>query len=202
MIVVVDYGMGNVRSVQKTFQRLNTEAVISGNPELILNASKIILPGVGHFKNAVENLRGRGLWEAIDEAVKEKKTPILGICLGMQLMTEHSEEGDAEGFGWIEGDTKKFNLNDPGLKIPHMGWNTIEQKKEHGIGASIEANSFFYFVHSYYVSCRNDQDILFTTNYGIPFVSGFQKGNVTGVQFHPEKSHKNGLKMIANFINQ
>ena len=200
MITVVDYGLGNLRSVEKAIQRLNFKAKITNNPDVLRKAKKIILPGVGHFSHGIGNIKGRGFFEILNELVLDKKIPILGICLGMQLMTEFSEEGNSKGFGWINAQTKKFSFNsDNKLKIPHMGWNNVFIKKASPLGKDINENDFFYFVHSYYVECQDEQDILFKTIYGVEFVSGFQKDNVFGVQFHPEKSHEAGLQIIKNF---
>jgi imidazole glycerol-phosphate synthase subunit HisH len=201
IIHIVDYGIGNIRSIQKSLQRIDVQTHITSNPSDILSADKIILPGVGHFMKAVENLKRKGLWEVLNVAVMEKKIPILGICLGMQLMTKFSEEGDVQGFGWIDGITKRFDLANTSLKVPHMGWNNIEIRKHQVLSSGINSSSFFYFVHSYYVTCNNQEDILYETKYAIKFVSGLKKNNIFGVQFHPEKSHKAGLLMLSNFSN-
>lgn len=198
MITIINYGMGNLRSVEKIFQRHDIPAMISSNVTEIENAEKLLLPGVGNFKNGVDKLRSNNLWEVLNKKVLVNKTPIIGICLGMQLMTKFSEEGNVNGFDWIEAITKKFPPN-TNLKTPHMGWNTINIKKDNPLGADLTNESSFYFVHSYYVTCENAEDVLFETQYGIPFVSGFQKNNIYGVQFHPEKSYKAGLQLIKNF---
>lgn len=200
MIVVIDYGMGNLRSVQKAFERIRVPAKISANIDEILTAEKLVLPGVGHFEKGVSNLKDRGLFDTLNIVVSEKKIPILGICLGMQLMTEFSEEGNCEGFGWIRGKTKRFSFNNNELKIPHMGWNNLLVKKTDVLYNGITSDNFFYFVHSYYVSCENEIDILAETKYGNNFVSSFQKENIFGCQFHPEKSHDAGLKVLSNFV--
>jgi glutamine amidotransferase len=196
--------MGNLRSVQKAFQRLNCPVLISRNINDIENANKLVLPGVGHFVNGMNKLKDFNLIEILNYKVIEKKTPILGICLGMQLMTLFSEEGNIKGLGWINAETIKFKfphiMNIKYYKIPHMGWNNIEIKKTN-IFSSITNEDYFYFVHSYYVKCNNTEDVLFQTNYNIDFHSGFINRNVIGVQFHPEKSHSAGLKLINNFIS-
>ncbi|MEI7475328.1 MAG: imidazole glycerol phosphate synthase subunit HisH [bacterium] len=201
MIVIIDYGMGNLRSVYKAFKRLNIEATVSSATNDIKNAQKLILPGVGHFKNGMENLNKLGLIELLHTKVIEEKTPILGICLGMQLFTNHSQEGDVRGLGWINAETIKFNFNDLNnkLKIPHMGWNSINIQKESRIMSGLNNSSSFYFVHSYYVNCNDKNDILCKTNYGIEYTSAVEKNNITGMQFHPEKSHDEGLQIINNF---
>ncbi len=200
MITIVDYGMGNLRSVQKAFERVGVQVKISGTPDEILSADKIVLPGVGHFEKGVNNLKERGLFKTLNEAVVTKKIPIIGICLGMQLMTEFSEEGNCEGFGWIKGKTKKFSFEGNGLKIPHMGWNNLIITKSDSLYDGISSDNFFYFVHSYYVSCDEESNILAVTNYSNRFVSSFEKENIYGCQFHPEKSHDAGLKILSNFV--
>jgi glutamine amidotransferase len=200
MIVIIDYGMGNLRSVQKAFERVGVSVKISGIVDEILSADKIVVPGVGHFEQGVSNLEERGLFKALNEVVIEKKIPIIGICLGMQLMTEYSEEGNCEGFGWIKGRTRKFSFQCNGLKIPHMGWNNLITTKTNSLYNGITEDNFFYFVHSYYVCCENENNILAETNYGNKFVSSFQKENIFGCQFHPEKSHDAGLKILSNFV--
>lgn len=201
MIVIVDYGMGNLRSVQKAFERINIKARISEDKSDILNAEKLLLPGVGHFEKGINNLKEKKLFNSLNEAVLEKKIPILGICLGMQLMTEFSEEGNVEGFGWIKAKTKKFSFKNNNLKIPHMGWNNLLIKNKNQLFITINHDNFFYFVHSYYVSCDNEEDVQAETNYGTKFVSSFQKENIYGCQFHPEKSHDAGLQVLMNFAN-
>lgn len=199
MITIVDYGMGNLRSVQKAFERIGIPVMISGRIDEILQAEKLVLPGVGNFEQGVSNLKSRGLFDALNSAVIENKIPILGICLGMQLMTEFSEEGNCEGFGWIKGKTTRFSFPDNQLKIPHMGWNNLLINRVDSLYDGITTDNFFYFVHSYYVSCKDENNILAQTNYGNKFVSSFQKENIFGCQFHPEKSHDAGLQILKNF---
>ena len=202
MITIIDYGMGNLRSVQKAFERLKANAIISSNIGDIKKADKLVLPGVGDFKNGMNKLRELNLIDILNVKVLKNKIPILGICLGMQLFTNRSEEGDVDGLGWIDAETIQFDFqkSENKVKIPHMGWNNINISKKHSVFDNIKENVSFYFVHSYYVKCENKDDILCTTNYGIQFVSGFQKENIIGLQFHPEKSHKSGLEILSNFI--
>lgn len=202
MITIIDYGMGNLRSVQKVFERLNIQVQITSNHTEILKANKLLLPGVGHFKNGIKKLEETGLKEILNQVVLIKKIPIMGICLGMQLMTKSSAEGDVEGLGWIDAETRKFSFNDKQLKIPHMGWNQVDVKKRTVMSNLITADDVFYFVHSYFVTCNNNEDVLFQSDYGQCFVSGFEKENIVGVQFHPEKSHNSGLRLIQNFSNK
>jgi glutamine amidotransferase len=162
-------------------------------------ADRLILPGVGHFKHGMEQLKALGLIDVMRKEVFENKKPILGICLGMQLLTNYSEEGDVDGLGFIEAVTKKFAPQDKILKVPHMGWNTANFQKDSALIHSISDNPRYYFVHSYFVECTRNEDILCTTHYGHDFVSGFQRNNIYGLQFHPEKSHKYGMELLANF---
>ena len=201
MIAIVDYGMGNLRSVQKAFERINIPVIISSDRNQILNAKKIVLPGVGNFEKGMINLQTENLIGTLTEAVINRKLPILGICLGMQLMTEFSEEGSVNGFGWVKAKTKKFTLKDNTIKIPHMGWNNIRVVKYSPITWNISPDDLFYFVHSYYVTCEVQNDVLATTDYSGTFVSAFQKENIYGCQFHPEKSHDAGLKILKNFAD-
>jgi imidazole glycerol-phosphate synthase subunit HisH len=200
-VVIIDYGMGNIRSVLNKIHRAGYEAAVSNDPLVIGNADKLILPGVGHFMNGMKQLKERNIIDVLNQKVLKEKTPILGICLGMQLLTKHSEEGDAAGLGWIDAETVKFRLSDIRHKVPHMGWNFIEKKKESPLLKDIPDNSFYYFVHSYFVNCNEDNDILATTVYGHIFVSAVQKDNIYGTQFHPEKSHEWGERMLNNFLN-
>ncbi|MBE2278787.1 MAG: imidazole glycerol phosphate synthase subunit HisH [Ignavibacteriaceae bacterium] len=198
-IIILDYAMGNLRSVQKKVNSLGYEAIISSDLNIIKNADKLILPGVGHFRKGMENLIKTGIYDLLNEIVLNKKKPILGICLGMQLMTNHSEEGNCEGFGWINGETVKFKLDPIQFKVPHMGWNSIQIKKKSSIFEGLSENEMFYFVHSYYVKCKEKNDVLSNTEYGIEFTSAVWKENIYGVQFHPEKSHDWGSKLLRNF---
>lgn len=201
MIVIIDYGMGNLRSVQKAFERIKVPVLITSDKMAILKADKIVLPGVGNFERGIANLKANELYNTLNEAVIKNKTPILGICLGMQLMTEFSEEGNVVGFGWVKAKTKKFVFEKSGFKIPHMGWNNLLVKNNRSLLKGINEENFFYFVHSYYVKCEDEIDVLSETNYGYKFVSAFNKGNIWGCQFHPEKSHDTGLTLLRNFAN-
>jgi imidazole glycerol-phosphate synthase subunit HisH len=197
-LIIIDYGMGNLRSVQKAFERINVSASVSTDPNYLVNADKIVLPGVGHFKQGMKNLIDSGFADAIKDAILIRKKSILGICLGMQLLTEHSEEGDVNGLGLVKGKTIKFPPME--LKIPHMGWNTLNIKKASALSLGLTPSDYLYFVHSYYVTCDNPEDILFQTEYGLTFDAAFQHENIVGFQFHPEKSHKTGLTLLENFI--
>lgn len=201
-VVIVDYNMGNLRSVEKRVELFNSNVLITSKPDEVLSASKIILPGVGHFGKSMHKLRNHGLVEALNYAVVKQKTPVLGICLGMQLMCKHSEEGACDGLGWINAKVKRFQIdNTLKFKIPHTGWNTITKSKEHHVLQDIQDDTEQFFVHSYYVDCEEETDILTYTVYNNRFVSSFQKENIIGMQFHPEKSHLEGEKIIRNFIS-
>lgn len=202
-VVVIDYGLGNLGSIANIVKKVGGTPVISDNPKDIESAEKLILPGVGAFDNGMRNLNDSGLKSVIENKVMIEETPILGICLGMQLMTNSSEEGVLDGLGWIDAITVKFDFSSHEVmpRVPHMGWNTISKKKPHKMVEGFdESSSRFYFVHSYYVKCNNEQDILLTCNYHQSFAASFQKNNIIGVQFHPEKSHKYGAIMFKNFL--
>jgi glutamine amidotransferase len=198
LIAVIDYDIGNLRSVEKAVVRLGYECVVTRDLRALDKSAKLILPGVGNFGHGMDNLNKYGLTEALKELVTEKQKPILGICLGMQLMTEFSEEGNCKGLGLIKGQTRQFRL--AGLRVPHIGWNTVDIDKTSSFVIDLNDDDEFYFVHSYYVSCDNSEDILFRSKYEITFTSGFLKGNIMGVQFHPEKSHLSGLKVLKSFL--
>ncbi len=202
VITIVDYGMGNLLSVKKKLDRLNSGTKISSSPSDILASDKIILPGVGHFQKAMKNLHTLGLYDVLNEAVVQKKIPVFGICLGMQLMAKYSQEGDAEGLGWFDAEVVKFNVKDTlKYKIPHTGWNQVMIKKQSKLMNGIPDNSEFYFVHAYHIKLNNNADALHETGYEYPFVSAVEKENIIGVQYHPEKSHEDGELLLKNFIN-
>jgi imidazole glycerol-phosphate synthase subunit HisH len=200
-IIIIDYGMGNIRSIFNKVNRAGYSVNVTSDITEIRTADKIILPGVGHFLTGMNRLRERDLIGILNKKVIDDKTPILGICLGMQLFTSHSEEGDTNGLGWIDGKTVRFNIKDSKLKVPHMGWNTVEQKKDSQLLKGVPGSGAFYFVHSFYVRCNSQADILTTTIYGQEFVSSVQKDNIYGTQFHPEKSHGTGEMVLKNFLN-
>jgi len=202
-IVVIDYGMGNIGSIINMFKYLGIDALVSSNKQIISSADKLILPGVGNFDKAVENINSLDLFETIKEMALVKKVPFLGICLGMQLMCNESEEGKLNGLSLVDAIVKKFNFTTgSNMKVPHMGWDYINIQKKSTILDDLDNNSKFYFVHSYFVSCENMEDVLTYTIYGEKFVSSFEKDNIIGVQFHPEKSHKYGISLFKNFINK
>ncbi len=202
MIVIVDYGMGNLGSILNMLKKVGAQALISSNAQDIERAYKLILPGVGAFDTGMQRLKELNLIEVLNDKVLKAKVPTLGVCLGMQLLTQRSEEGVLPGLGWIEGETVRFRF-DPSqthLKIPHMGWNTVAIRREDTLFKELVHDSRFYFVHSYHVVCHRAEDILATTYYGYDFASAVQRENVMGTQFHPEKSHKFGMKVYKNFV--
>ena len=199
MIVIVDYGMGNLGSVSNMFKRIGVKSIISSNKLEIENADKLILPGVGAFDNAMKKLNEQNLVELLNYKVLELKTPILGICLGMQLLTNHSEEGIEKGLGYIDADAKKFSFESNNLKVPHMGWNTVIHATPSKLTKDLPMEPRFYFVHSYAVHVRKPENSILKTSYGYEFDSAIQKENIMGAQFHPEKSHKFGMKLFENF---
>lgn len=200
-VVIINYGMGNLNSVKKMLDRLKADSVISSDAKDISESDKIILPGVGHFGKAMENLKNLNLLDALNEAVLSERKPILGICLGMQLLANHSEEGSSEGLGWIEADVVKFDVSDKlKYKIPHMGWNQIQIKKKSPLMNGIADMSEFYFVHSYHVKVKNEADSLNETGFDYEFTSAVERENIFGVQYHPEKSHDAGRQLLKNFI--
>jgi len=203
MITIVDYGMGNLGSVQNMFKKIGEQTLITSNYDNIENATKILLPGVGSYDSAVKNLKKLNLFELLKKRVLEDNVPILGICLGMQLLTKGSQEGELEGLGFIDGFAKKFDFSnlEQKLPIPHMGWNRVNIKKDSKlIKENSQRENRFYFVHSYAIECKYKEDILTTTHYGYDFVSSFEKENILGCQFHPEKSHKFGMQLFKNFV--
>lgn len=202
MIIVIDYKMGNVASIINMLKRINARAKLSSDIEDIQSASKLILPGVGAFDTGMTNLRRGELLSALTDKVLIQKTPVLGICLGMELLTDGSEEGNLPGLGWIEGSTVRFKFGpeQARLKIPHMGWNGVMFRRECIFSDGYEEEPRFYFVHSYHVVCKRDGDIAGRTLYGYEFTSAVHKANIYGVQFHPEKSHKFGMKLLKAFV--
>jgi imidazole glycerol-phosphate synthase subunit HisH len=200
-IAIVDYGMGNLGSVSNMLKRVGVEAVITSDPEVILGASKLILPGVGSFDNGMANLSERGLKGVLERKVLAEKTPILGICLGMQLFSGRSEEGTLPGLGWIDAETVRFRFppEQGHLKVPHMGWNNLSPAREHPLLSGFDEPPRFYFVHSFHVRCARREDVLATCHYGFDFTASVWHENILGTQFHPEKSHKFGMRVLSNF---
>lgn len=205
-VAIVDYGIGNVSSIRNMFQRLGVLAEISSDPKTLASAERLILPGVGAFDTGVSNIRQRDLGGVIRAHALEKKRPLLGICLGMQLLFESSEEGQEPGLGLLGGSVRRFPA-EPGLRIPHMGWNEIaltgeatlfRQRKDDAFGELSRPLSY-YFVHSYFVAPTDPSDTAATATHGLTFTAAVERGNIFGAQFHPEKSHKYGMLCLKNF---
>jgi glutamine amidotransferase len=202
MIIIIDYGMGNLGSIRNMLKKIGTPAEISSDPSKISSAEKLVLPGVGAFDHGMTNLSARGLIPLLNRRVLDEKCPILGICLGMQLLSQSSEEGNLPGLGWIAGKTRRFQFlkGMASLKIPHMGWNEVKAADGAPLFIGFDETPRFYFVHSYHVCCDHSEDILATTFYGYDFVSAVKHENIMGTQFHPEKSHKFGMRLLKNFV--
>ena len=197
MITIINYGAGNIKSIQNMLKKIGVESIISNDVAEIEQAKKLILPGVGHFDFGMQQLRKSGLIEVLNKKVLQDKTPLLGICLGAQMLGNNSEEGTEKGLGWIDMEVVKFNENT--LTVPHMNWNELKLKKTSTLFNDMYESPRFYFVHSFYMQPKNDADTLCTANYGTDFTAAVEKDNIYGVQFHPEKSHKFGMKLLENF---
>jgi glutamine amidotransferase len=201
MIVIVDYDMGNVGSIANMLKKIGVDSVITSDVAQVAAADKLILPGVGAFDTGMTNLERSGLLPVLNEKVAGEGTPVLGICLGMELLTQGSEEGICPGLGWIEGRTVRFRFPDGAdrLNVPHMGWNGVRPAPQSVLLRDLPADNRFYFVHSFYVACDRDSDVGGWTRYGSDFASVVERGNVMGTQFHPEKSHRFGMALLRNF---
>lgn len=201
MITIIDYGVGNIFAFQNVFKRLNISSRTAKCVEDLKEVDKLILPGVGHFDYAMSQLNNSGMRERIDELVLVEKKPVIGICVGMQMMANKSDEGTLDGLGWIDANVKKFNelTIQHHTKLPHMGWNDVKPNENHPLFKGLEQESIFYFLHSFYFNCKDQKNIMSTTDYGINFASSIYKGNIFGIQFHPEKSHSYGEKLLENF---
>ena len=200
MITIVDYGMGNLGSIRSMLRRVGVRSAITGDPAEIARASKILLPGVGSFDAAMEQIHDRGLRKVLDRKALAERVPTLGICLGMQLITPGSEEGGRAGLGWVDAETCRFPA-DGRLKVPHMGWNEVEPTRPSPLTAGLPPDSRFYFVHSYFVRTDRPSDTVLAARYGVTFAAALEAGNVFGAQFHPEKSHRFGMQLLANFAS-
>jgi glutamine amidotransferase len=201
MTILVDYGLGNINAFINVFKRVNMPIRTAKTAEELNGASKIILPGVGAFDHAMEKLNSSGMREKLDEMVLVNKTPVIGICVGMQILGARSEEGVLPGLGWIDGDVKKFDENtiQYQTKLPHMGWNDVKVIKPNRLFEGLEKKALFYFLHSFYFNCNNNDDVIANADYGINFACAVNHQNIFGVQFHPEKSHQYGEQLLLNF---
>lgn len=204
MITIIDYGVGNIGSIANMLKKIGSDSIITSDPEQILKAEKIVLCGIGAFDDGMSKLESMNIVNVLKQKVLEDKTPILGVCLGMQLFTNGSEEGKKEGLGFVDAQTRRFDFSKmetaKPLRVPHMGWNVAKAVKPSKLYENMYDDPRFYFVHSYYVSLNNPEDELLQTTYGACFTSSFEKDNIIGVQFHPEKSHKYGIRLYENFV--
>lgn len=204
MIAIIDLNLGNIGSIRNMIKKIGAESVAASTAGDIKEADKIVFPGIGTFDSGMTKLKELGLDGVLRRKVLEQGTPLLSICLGMQLLTKRSDEGKLVGLGWVNAETIRFSptLDGKPLRIPHIGWNYVSQLKSSKLLEDLEECARFYFVHSYFVSCLNQEDVLTETYYGHPFTSSIEKDNILAVQFHPEKSHKFGMKLFRNFIEK
>ena len=198
MIAIVDYGMGNLGSIRNILRRIGVPSMVTGDVEDIGRADKVLLPGVGSFDAAMGQIQDRGLREVLDRKALDERVPTLGICLGMQLITRGSQEGRRPGLGWVEAEACRFP-GDRGLKVPHMGWNAVARTRPSRLTDGLSVDARFYFVHSYFVRTDRPEDTVLSARYGVPFAAALEVRNIFGAQFHPEKSHKFGMQLLANF---
>lgn len=201
MIGIINYGVGNVKAFMNVYNKLNIHACLVSSESDLKSVDKIILPGVGHFDYAMKRYKESGLSEYVDHLVMDRSLPVLGICVGMQMMAKSSEEGIMEGLGWVDAEVKQFKESDIPNKphIPHMGWNTLNLKGTHGLLKNFSNSPEFYFLHSYYFVCARNENVIATCDYGINFAAIVNTKNVYGIQCHPEKSHFNGINVLKNF---
>lgn len=201
MIALVDYGLGNIQAFANIYNRLNIPVCIARDAETLAKAERVILPGVGAFDWAMTRLNRSGMRECLDDLVTNRKAPVLGICVGMQMMAKRSDEGEMPGLGWIDAEVRKFDMRNSNQKtrLPHMGWNDVEPSEFANVFRGMDEGSRFYFLHSYYFAPARPDDVLGTTDYNGRFASAVRSGNVFGVQFHPEKSHRWGVQLLKNF---
>ena len=201
MITLIDYGVGNINAFVNVYKRVDVPVKVAKNAQDLEGAQKLILPGVGHFDHAMSQLNNSGMRTKLDELVLEKKIPVIGICVGMQMMGNYSDEGNMEGLKWIDASVKKFDetkINQV-TRLPHMGWNDVKPKKDVALFKGLEKDAIFYFLHTYYFECNNPDDIMAVSDYGIEFACAAHHENKYGIQFHPEKSHHYGEMLLHNF---
>lgn len=203
MIAIIDYGSGNIKAIANIYRRLNIPFVVATQAADLRLATKVILPGVGAFDHVIRQLDKSGMRQVLSESVLEHRLPLLGICVGMQILAHSSEEGSLPGLGWIDGEVRKFDLATLvyATRLPHMGWNDVQPARKTDLFRDFGADCRFYFLHSYYFHCNEKRDILARTDYGGDFTSVVNSGNIFGVQFHPEKSHQCGIQLLQNFAN-
>ena len=199
MIAIIDYGVGNIKAFANIYKKFDIPYKIAKNCEDLESITKIILPGVGSFDHAMQKLKDSGMKEKLDDLVMNKKIPVIGICVGMQMLSNSSEEGTSPGLGWIDATVKKFDKEKVNGPLPHMGWNNLEIKKESPLFKNLDEQPRFYYLHSYYFDCNNEEDIIGRAFYGEGFTCMVNHGNIYGIQCHPEKSHHNGSTLLKNF---
>jgi len=201
MITIVDYGLGNIAAFATVYAKANIKVSIAKTADDLKHASKLILPGVGHFDHAMRLLQQSGMRESLDEMVIGNKVPVIGVCVGMQMLARSSEEGELPGLGWIDADVRSFKSPEgaSSMSVPHMGWNDVKPVSENPLFAELQADARFYFLHSYFMNCDRREDVLAVCNYGVDFACAVQSSNIYGVQFHPEKSHRFGDRLLRNF---
>lgn len=201
MITIIDYGVGNVLAFVNVYNRLNVPVTVAKSADNLRNASRLILPGVGSFDHAMQQFDQSGMRQLVEQLVMHDKLPIIGICVGMQMLAKSSDEGNLPGLGWIDGTVKKFDLSvmPPDTNLPHMGWNDVAPVAEGGLFKGMEKDSRFYFLHSFYFECHQQSNVLAVSDYGGNFSCAVRQDNVFGVQFHPEKSHHFGSQLLKNF---
>ena len=201
MITIVEYGVGNLGSIRNMMKRIGVAAEVSGDPDTIRRAECILLPGVGHFDTCARNLRDRDLIEPLTEAAIERKVPLLGVCVGMQLFAKGSEEGELAGLGWLDAEVVKIRPAGEWahLRVPHMGWNRLEIRQPHPLVENLDDRARFYFVHSFHIACNDPADVVATVQYGGDVTAMVTRDNLWGTQFHPEKSHRFGMQLLSNF---
>ena len=205
MLAIIDYQVGNLLSIQNMLFKIGKrDVVITNEEDDIIQAEKIIIPGVGHFDYGISKLRNAPFFETLNHRVINEKVPVLGICLGAQLLLEKSEEGNLPGLGWLKGGSVKFDTSkmNEDLKVPHMGWSEVEKLKESRLLTGLPEDPRYYFVHTYHFHCQNPEHHLLKATYGYDFIAAFESDNILGVQFHPEKSHRFGMQILKNFITQ
>lgn len=203
MITIIDYGVGNIKAFYNIFKKLSVEVKIAQKPEDLFGSSKLILPGVGHFDYAMKRFSDSGMLNIVDDMVLNKNLPILGICVGMQMLAKSSEEGKMPGLGWIDATVKKIDVDllAQSTRLPHMGWNDVIVKNKNLLLSNLDSNSRFYFLHSYFFEPKFENDSIAYSNYGKNFTCVVNHKNIYGVQFHPEKSHHFGIQLLQNFAN-
>jgi len=201
MITIIDYGLGNVLAFANVYKRLNIATAVAKGPADLRAATKLILPGVGAFDHAMELLQRSGMRETLDEMVLSRSVPVLGVCVGMQILAARSEEGRLQGLGWVDGDVRKFDVASfrQRTHLPHMGWNDVKPVRSSALFAGLETDARFYFLHSYYFHCARREEVLAEADYGTTFSCAIEANRIYGVQFHPEKSHRYGVRLLKNF---